>query len=240
MITTEPRFSDKIFRSVVTIGGLSTLLGLILAAISLFLAYNGLEIFISSGLKFLTGFDWIDAIPDENLAANYGIGAMLYGTLVTGILAGHLWSASCSWHQHLFLSYYAPEWIKKPMVILVDVMAAIPSIVYGLWGYFVFMPHAEYWAKLIHKYLSFIPFFDMPAPVFTRSPFIAGLVLAIMIIPIVTSISREVFAQTPLDRIQAAYALGATKWTMIKAVVSTLRNRWSNWWRHVGLRPGHG
>jgi phosphate transport system permease protein len=59
----------------------------------------------------------------------------------------------------------------------------------------------------------------MPAPVFTRSPFIAGLVLAIMIIPIVTSVSREIFAQTPLDRIQAAYALGATKWTMIKAVV---------------------
>jgi len=81
------------------------------------------------------------------------------------------------------------------------------------------MPHAEYWAKLIHKYLGFIPIFDMPAPAFSRSPFIAGLVLAIMIIPIVTSVSREVFAQTPLDRIQAAYALGATKWAMIKAVV---------------------
>ena len=98
-------------------------------------------------------------------------------------------------------------------------MAAIPSIVYGLWGYFVLMPHAEYWAKLIHKYFRFIPFFDMPAPVFTRSPFIAGLVLAIMITPIVTAVAREVFAQTPLERIQAAYALGATKWSMIKAVV---------------------
>jgi phosphate transport system permease protein len=81
------------------------------------------------------------------------------------------------------------------------------------------MPHAEYWAKLIHKYFGFIPFFDMPAPAFTRSPFIAGLVLAIMITPIVTAIAREVFAQTPLERIQAAYALGATKWSMIKAVV---------------------
>jgi len=98
-------------------------------------------------------------------------------------------------------------------------MAAIPSVVFGLWGYFILMPHAEYWAKLIHKYLGFIPIFDMPANAFSRSPFIAGLVLAIMIVPIVTSISREVFAQTPLDRIQAAYALGATKWTMIKSVV---------------------
>jgi phosphate transport system permease protein len=105
------------------------------------------------------------------------------------------------------------------MVLVIDVMAAIPSIVFGLWGFFVLMPHAEYWAKLIHKYLGFIPIFDVPAPSFTRSPFIAGLVLAIMIIPIITSISREIFAQTPLDRIQAAYALGATKWSMIRSVV---------------------
>jgi phosphate transport system permease protein len=105
------------------------------------------------------------------------------------------------------------------MVLVIDVMAAIPSVVFGLWGFFILMPHAEYWAKLIHKYLGFIPIFDMPANAFSRSPFIAGLVLAIMIVPIVTSISREVFAQTPLDRIQAAYALGATKWTMIKSVV---------------------
>jgi phosphate transport system permease protein len=143
---------------------------------------------------------------------------MLYGTLLTGFLAV-LFGVPIAVGAALFLSYYAPEWLKKPMVIVVDVMAAIPSIVYGLWGYFVFMPHAEYWAKLIHKYFGFIPFFDMPANAFSRSPFIAGLVLAIMIIPIVTSVSREVFAQTPLDRIQAAYALGATKWSMIKAVV---------------------
>jgi phosphate transport system permease protein len=105
------------------------------------------------------------------------------------------------------------------MVLVIDVMAAIPSVVFGLWGFFILMPHAEYWAKLIHKYLGFIPIFDMPANAFSRSPFIAGLVLSIMIVPIITSISREVFAQTPLDRIQAAYALGATKWTMIKSVV---------------------
>lgn len=81
------------------------------------------------------------------------------------------------------------------------------------------MDSAEYWAKLLNKYLGFIPIFDVPAPVFTRSPFIAGMVLAIMIIPIVTAISREIFDQTPLDRIQAAYALGASKLAMIRAVV---------------------
>jgi phosphate transport system permease protein len=216
VITTERRLTDKIFRGVVTGGGLIslTLLGLI----GFFLVFNGFEAMRNAGLAFLTGFDWVDAVPENGQAASYGIGAMLYGTIVTGILA-MVMGVPVAVGTALFLSYYAPEWLKKPMVVVVDVMAAIPSIVYGLWGFFVLMPHAEYWAKLINKYFGFIPFFDMPAPVFTRSPFIAGLVLAIMITPIVTAIAREVFAQTPLERIQAAYALGATKWSMIKAVV---------------------
>ena len=215
-ITTEPRFTDKVFRGVVTSGGL--LAGLLLGLIGFFLVFNGFEAMRAAGLSFITGFDWVDAIPEDGQPASYGIGAMLYGTIVTGILA-MIMGVPVAVGTALFLSYYAPEWLKKPMVLIIDVMAAIPSVVFGLWGYFVLMPHAEYWAKLIHKYFGFIPFFDMPAPVFTRSPFIAGLVLAIMIIPIVTAVSREVFAQTPLERIQAAYALGATKWTMIKAVV---------------------
>jgi len=216
VITTELRFTDKVFRGVVTGGGLISLV--ILGLIGFFLIYNGFEAIRNAGFAFLTGFDWVDAVPENNQPASYGIGAMLYGTIVTGILA-LLMGVPIAVGTALFLSYYAPEWLKKPMVVVVDVMAAIPSIVYGLWGFFVLMPHAEYWAKLIHKYFGFIPFFDMPAPVYTRSPFIAGLVLAIMITPIVTAISREVFAQTPLERIQAAYALGATKWSMIKAVV---------------------
>ena len=215
-ITTELRFTDKVFRGVVTGGGLISLV--ILGLIGFFLIYNGFEAIRNAGFAFLTGFDWVDAVPENNQPASYGIGAMLYGTIVTGILA-LIMGVPIAVGTALFLSYYAPEWLKKPMVVVVDVMAAIPSIVYGLWGFFVLMPHAEYWAKLIHKYFGFIPFFDMPAPVYTRSPFIAGLVLAIMITPIVTAISREVFAQTPLERVQAAYALGATKWSMIKAVV---------------------
>jgi phosphate transport system permease protein len=143
---------------------------------------------------------------------------MLYGTLVIGFI-GLFFGFPLALGAALFLSYYAPEWLKKPMVLVVDVMAAIPSIVFGLWGFFVLMPQAVEWARLINKYFGFIPIFSMPGDFYTRSPFIAGLVLAIMIIPIITSISREVFAQTPLDRIQAAYALGATRWSMIRAVV---------------------
>ena len=114
---------------------------------------------------------------------------------------------------------YAPNFIKRALVTVVDLMAAFPSILYGFWGLFILMPSVEYWAKLINKYFGFIPIFEVDPRIFTRSPFVAGVVLAIMIIPIVTSISREIFGQTPLDRIQAAYALGATRWAMIKAVV---------------------
>ena len=150
VITTERRLTDKIFRGVVTGGGLIslTLLGLI----GFFLVFNGFEAMRNAGLAFLTGFDWVDAVPENDQAASYGIGAMLYGTIVTGILA-MVMGVPVAVGTALFLSYYAPEWLKKPMVVVVDVMAAIPSIVYGLWGFFVLMPHAEYWAKLIHKYL---------------------------------------------------------------------------------------
>lgn len=142
---------------------------------------------------------------------------MLIGTLICSATAV-LIAVPISVFTALFLSFYAPDSIKKIMVTLVDLMAAFPSILYGLWGFFVLMPSAVYWAKLLHKFFGWIPFFNMEAPVFDRSPFIAGVVLSVMIIPIVTSISREIFAQTPLDRIQAAYALGATRWGMIRAV----------------------
>jgi phosphate transport system permease protein len=119
----------------------------------------------------------------------------------------------------LFLNFYAPGWMKRILIAIVDMMAAFPSILFGIWGFLVLMPSAEYWAKLLHHYFGFIPLFQLQPYVVTRSPFIAGVVLAIMIIPIITSVSREVFSQAPLDRIQAAYALGATRWGMIKAVV---------------------
>jgi phosphate transport system permease protein len=143
---------------------------------------------------------------------------MLAGTFVIALI-GLVVASPLAIGVSLFLTYYAPDFLKRPLSLIIDVMAAIPSIVYGLWGYFVLMPHAIYWAKLLHRYFSWIPIFEMKDPVFMRSPFVAGIVLSIMIIPIMTSVTREVFAQTPLDRVQAAYALGATKWSMIKAVV---------------------
>ena len=215
-ITTVPRFSDKVFRFVVTSGGFTSLI--ILSLISFFLLIRGMPVFQDQGIRFITGFEWNAGDPEAGVPAVFGIGAMLIGTLVVAFI-GLVIALPLAVGTALFLTYYAPYWVKRPLTILVDLMAAIPSVIYGLWGYFILMPHAIYWAKLLHKYLGFIPFFDMPSPVYERSPFIAGIVVGIMIVPIIAAISREVFSQVPLDRVQAAYALGASKWTMIRSVV---------------------
>jgi phosphate transport system permease protein len=219
-ITTKPRFSDKVFRGVATTGGLSSLL--ILGLIFVFLAFQGFQVLRSEGLGFITGSTWEvvqDNTGNTDLAASqFGIAAMLVGTVICATIAVII-AVPISVLCALFLTFYAPNFIKRIMVALIDLMAAFPSILFGMWGYFVLMPHAEYWAKLLHKYFGWLPFFKMDVDIFERSPFIAGVVLATMIIPIITSISREIFSQTPLDRIQAAYALGATRWAMIKAVV---------------------
>ena len=219
-ITTKPRLSDKIFRGVVTAGGLSSLL--ILGFILIFLAYQGYDVLKSQGFGFITGSTW-NVFTDEAGNIDYsqtkfGIAAMLIGTILCATIAVII-AVPISVLTALYLSFYAPATVKKFMVSIIDLMAAFPSVLFGIWGFLVLMPSAEYWAKLLHKYLGFLPFFDMQVSVYTRSPFVAGVVLAIMIIPIVTSISREIFGQTPLDRIQAAYALGATRWSMIRAVV---------------------
>lgn len=217
-ITTEPRFSDKVFRGVVTTGGLSSLL--LLGLIALFLGYRGFEVLRQEGIGFITKSDWSISTDDLGnvLDSHFGLAAMLVGTILCSLIAVVI-ALPISVFCALFLNFYAPGWLKKVMVTIIDMMAAFPSILFGIWGFLVLMPSVEYWAKLLHRYLGFIPVFDMQVTVYTRSPFVAGVVLAIMIIPIITSVSREIFSQAPLDRIQAAYALGATRWAMIKAVV---------------------
>ena len=218
VISTEPRRSDKVFRGVVTAGGLSSLL--ILGLIALFLGWRGFDVIRSQGISFITSSDWSITTDDAGnvVESHFGLAAMLVGTILCSLIAVAI-AVPISVFSALFLNFYAPNWLKRILVSTIDMMAAFPSILFGIWGFLVLMPSVEYWGKLLHKYLGFIPIFDMQVAVYTRSPFVAGVVLAIMIIPIITSVSREVFSQAPLDRIQAAYALGATRWAMIKAVV---------------------
>jgi phosphate transport system permease protein len=216
-ITTKPRVSDQIFRGVVTTFSFSALV--ILSLIALFLLLQGFSTLREQGFGFITHFEWSVATDDSGKeVAHFGLQAMLVGTVVISFIALII-AVPLAVLTALFLTFYAPDAIKKILITVIDLMAAFPSILYGLWGYFVLMPMAVYWAKLINHWFGWIYIFGVPQPIFTRSPFIAGIVLSVMIIPIITSVSREVFSQTPLDRIQAAYALGATKWGMIRAVV---------------------
>lgn len=217
-ISTEPRRSDKVFRGVVTTGGLSSLF--ILGLIAVFLAYRGIEVLREEGLGFITQADWSVTVDESAniVESNFGLSAMLVGTILCALVAVVI-AVPISVLSALFLNFYAPGWLKKILVAVIDMMAAFPSILFGVWGFLVLMPSVEYWGRLINKYLGWIPIFEVNPFYFTRSPFVAGVVLAIMIIPIITSVSREIFAQAPLDRIQAAFALGATRWSMIKAVV---------------------
>ena len=217
-LSTKPRRSDKVFRGVVTTGGLSSLV--ILGLITIFLAYRGFEVLREEGLGFITNADW--SITQDEMAnvveSNFGLSAMLVGTILCSLVAVVI-AVPISVFSALYLNFYAPGWLKKILVAVIDMMAAFPSILFGIWGFLVLMPSVEYWGKLINRYLGWIPIFEVEPYFFSRSPFVAGVVLAIMIIPIITSVSREIFAQAPLDRIQAAFALGATRWAMIKAVV---------------------
>jgi phosphate transport system permease protein len=217
-ISTEPRLSDKVFRGVVTSGGLSSLV--ILGLIAVFLAYRGFEVLREEGLGFITGADWSVTLDESAnvVESNFGLSAMLVGTILCSLVAVII-AVPISVFSALYLNFYAPGWLKKILVGVIDMMAAFPSILFGIWGFLVLMPSVEYWGKLINRYLGWIPIFEVEPYFFSRSPFVAGVVLAIMIIPIITSVSREIFAQAPLDRIQAAFALGATRWAMIKAVV---------------------
>ena len=218
LITTQPRKSDRVFRGIVTAGGFSSLL--ILGLIAIFLGFRGFEVLRTEGIRFITSSDWSITTDDAGnvLESHFGLAAMLVGTILCAFTAVII-AVPISIGTSLFLNFYAPQFLKRLLTTFIDLMAAFPSILFGIWGFLVLMPSAEYWAKLLHKYFGFIPIFDIKPYVVTRSPFVAGVVLAIMIIPIITSISREIYSQAPLDRIQAAYALGATKWAMIRAVV---------------------
>jgi phosphate transport system permease protein len=119
----------------------------------------------------------------------------------------------------LFLSEYAPTWSRRSLIAVVDLAAAIPSIIYGLWAVFELQDNVVGFSTWLSRHLSFIPFFKVNSPPLNASIFLAGLVVGLMIVPIVASISREVFSLAPAGEREAALALGASRWQMIRTVV---------------------
>lgn len=207
---------DKVFRSFVSSAALFSLVVLIL--IAAFLLYRGFQVFSDFGLGFITNTKWEMVDPNDPATASFGIAAMLVGSVLTATIAIII-AVPFAMASALFIEYYSPRRLRTALTALLDLVAAIPSVVYGIWGYVVLLPLVEDWSATLNKYLDWIPLFAVRTPIFGRSPFLAGLLLAIMILPIVTSVAREVYSQAPRDLVDATYALGGTKWGGIKTVV---------------------
>lgn len=146
------------------------------------------------------------------------VGPLLYGTILAAVIA-LVFSVPFAIAIALFISHYAPRRLAKPVAYVIDLLAAVPSVVYGLWGGRVLAGHIGDLQVWLEAKLGFIPLFAGPAAASGRTMLTAGLVLAIMILPITTAICREIFAQTPTLHEEAALALGATRWEMVRMAV---------------------
>ena len=169
------------------------------------------HVFSTYGLSFVFGNDW-----DVSRNIYHG-GALLFGTIVTSIIALII-GVPIAVASAVFISELCPRRLRGSLSILVDLLAAVPSVVYGLWGVFVLAPRLLPAEKWFASTFSFIPWIGGGIPTLYNY-FIAGLILAIMILPIVSAISREVIATVPSEHKEAALALGATRWEMIRMAV---------------------
>ena len=213
---------DRLFRVGARSSGLLVLA--IMASVGLFLLLRGLQALKAVGpLKFITTQAWD---PDIH---HFGIAAVLIGSVLIALVAICV-ALPLALGTALFISEIAPEgWMRRTLISLVDLMAAVPSVVYGLWGLFFLQNGVVGLARWVSTWFGWIPVFHVngadptnplaSASVYTASTFVAGLTVALMVSPIACSIMREVFSQAPLGEREGAYALAATRWGMISAVV---------------------
>ena len=186
------------------------------AALLILVALAGVAIFLT-----VEGLPAVDAPPDKlGGAANLldFVWPLLYGTLLAALIALVI-ATPFSLGVALVISHYAPRRLAQPVGYLIDLLAAVPSVVYGLWGIAYLGPKLGPVYAWLAEHLGFIPFFAGPASTTGRTILTAGIVLAIMALPIITAITREIFNQTPTLQQEAALALGATRWEMIRMSV---------------------
>ncbi|GAA3256692.1 phosphate ABC transporter permease subunit PstC [Dactylosporangium siamense] len=220
VIRASSALADRIFRGGSRLTGL--LVFSIMGAIGLFLALRATEALRAVGLDFLTTAEWQ---PDVH---RFGIAAVLTGTVLIALVAVSV-SVPLATGTALFISEIAPTWLRQWLVSLVDLMAAVPSVVYGLWGLVFLEGSVIGLARWLATWFGWIPIFRVEgadptdplasASVFTASAFVAGLTVALMVAPIQCSVMREAFSQAPAGEREGAYALGATRWGMISSVV---------------------
>src|SRR4051812_3433452 len=208
----EVRRGDRIFRGL-TLGSGLLILGIIVA-IAVFLVWKAIPAFRVAGFHFFTEKTWFpDATP-----AKFGVAALAFGTVLSSIIALVL-VVPVAIGAALTLTELAPRRLGTLGGYVIDVLAAVPSVVYGLWGVYFLVPRLVPMQRWLDHHAGFIPLFQSPNDTFGRSIFAASVVLAIMVLPIVAAISREVFRQVPQANREAALALGATRWETIRIAV---------------------
>jgi phosphate transport system permease protein len=212
------RPGDRVFRGASRAAGTAVLA--IMAGIAVFLVVKAVPAIQADSTNFLTTRVWLPEAATSGDQPTFGIAALLFHTLVTGFL-GMVIAVPVAIGVALFITYYAPPRISTSFGYVVDLLAAVPSIVYGLWGFAFLAPHMTGLVLWLDRWLGWTMIFNYrpDSRPNNLSDFTAGVVLAIMILPIVSSISREVFRQVPRDQVEAALALGATRWEMIRTAV---------------------
>ena len=203
------RAADPLFRALLLGLGLAVLVIIVYFFIKLI--SESTDAFSKFGFfGFTFGADW------DVSRAHFGAWPLLFGTIVTSAIALII-GVPIAVATALFVTELCPRRFRTPLTILVDLLAAVPSVVYGLWGFLFLAPKLRGFQQFLADKFSFLPF--VGGPVAGPSYFIAGLILAIMILPIVSAISREVVQRVPVENKEAALALGATRWEMIRMAI---------------------
>jgi phosphate transport system permease protein len=202
---------DKIFFGVSAAAGYSSLVLIIL--ILIFLGIQAWPTFAQQGvLEFVFGTGW------SNAEEQYSIGPMLWGSLLIALI-GVILAVPMAISIAYFIEFMAPPRLKRATTIFIDLLAAIPSVIIGLWGFEIFSYVGADWGRMLNENLGFIPIFSNLADSFLRTPFIAGIVIAVMIVPIISSVTREIFSQVDDDLIKASIALGGNRESTFRRVI---------------------
>jgi phosphate transport system permease protein len=210
------RFGDRVFRGLAE--GSGALIVVLIAAIGLFLLWRAIPALARNTENFLAyGGNWVTT---DTSAMKFGVLDLLQVTVFVSLFALVL-AMPVALGIAIFLTQYAPRRVAGPLAYTVDLLAAVPSIIYGVWGLYVLAPELRPAALWLNENLSWIPIFATgnASVVGGGTIFTAGIVLAVMILPIITAVTREVFLQTPTGQIEAALALGATRWEVVKTTV---------------------
>jgi phosphate transport system permease protein len=221
-ISTDPskgakvRLGDKIFRSLAEGSGI--LIVVLIAAIAVFLLWRAIPALARNQENFFTyGGNWITT---DTSAMHFGILDLLLVTVFVSVFALVL-AMPVALGIAIFLTQYSPRRLAGPLGYMVDLLAAVPSIVYGVWGIYVLAPVIKPFALWLNENLGWIFLFKTGSASVAGGGtiFTAGIVLAVMILPIIAAVTREVFIQTPRGQIEAALALGATRWEVVRTTV---------------------